>query len=109
MAGLDSISTLAKVLGNLNPAGKTTPSESVDATQASSGVGKTAASEKVALSRTQPDQATLSSAGGLVLRLSATPDVRTEKVAQLQAAIASGSYKVPAADVANKLVEHLLR
>ncbi len=104
MAGLDGISTLAKVLGNLNPAGNVSPVESVDSTAGSSSTGLT----KSAASRTGVDQASLSAAGGLVAQVSATSDVRTEKVAQLQAAIASGSYHVPAADVANKLVEHLL-
>lgn len=105
MAGLESISTLAKVLGNLNPTGKASSTESVDAAQASS---QTTSSSRQTVSRTAVDQATVSAAGGLVAQALTTSDVRMEKVASLQAAIANGTYTVPASAVANKLVEYLL-
>lgn len=104
MAGMESINTLATVLGNLNPTGKASSTESVDAAQASSQTS----SSRQTVSRTAVDQATVSAAGGLVAQALTTSDVRMEKVAPLQAAIANGTYNVPASEVANKLVEHLL-
>ena len=42
------------------------------------------------------------------MQASAGSDVRTAKVAALQAAIAGGTYNVSAGDVADKLIENLL-
>ena len=104
MAGLESISTLAKMLGDLNPTGKASSTEGLDATQASS---QTSSSNQT-VSRVVLDQATVSAAGGQVAQALTTSDVRMEKVAPLQAAIANGTYNVSASAVANKLLEHLL-
>ncbi len=61
----------------------------------------------------QPDQATLSSTSSLISQAvgSSGPesDVRTEKIAALQQAIASGTYNVSASDVADKIIGSLLR
>lgn len=102
MAALDGISTLAKVLGSLS-------------TDATAGPAATAKTRSVAAGSTSSsaglgssDQTNVSSAAGLLAQSVGTSDVRTEKVAQLQQAIASGSYQVPAAEVAGKLIEHLL-
>ncbi len=54
------------------------------------------------------DQATLSSAGATVSQAAAEPDVRLDKVASVQAALAAGSYNVPASAVASKVVDALL-
>lgn len=58
------------------------------------------------------DQASLSGAGNLVSQAVASSasvsDVRFEKVAALQAAIADGTYSVSSHDVASKIVEQLL-
>ena len=54
------------------------------------------------------DQASLSSAGGLVAQALETPDTRSAKVAPLQQAIAAGSYSVPSSDVADKIIQSLL-
>ncbi len=54
------------------------------------------------------DQATLSSAGSTVSQASAGSDVRLDKVATVQAALASGTYNVPASAVASKVVDALL-
>ena len=70
-------------------------------TAANSTVAANDASNKI-------DAASLSAAGTLLLQALRTPDVRTEKVAALQASIAAGTYNVSSADVANKLVETLL-
>jgi flagellar biosynthesis anti-sigma factor FlgM len=54
------------------------------------------------------DTATLSSAGAEVSHNAAETGVRAEKVAAVQAALASGSYHVPASAVAGKLVDAML-
>jgi negative regulator of flagellin synthesis FlgM len=51
------------------------------------------------------DRATLSSAGSQVSQVAQEDGVRTEKVASIQAALASGTYNVPAAGVATKVVD----
>lgn len=53
--------------------------------------------------------AQLSSAGSALAQVaSSTDDVRTEKVAAIQQAIAADTYSVPASAVADKLIQHLL-
>jgi len=54
------------------------------------------------------DQATLSSAGSEVSQTVSGSDVRTEKVAAVQAAIAAGTYQVPTSAVASKVVDAML-
>ena len=54
------------------------------------------------------DRATLSSAGSEVSLTASEPDVRTDKVAAVQAALAAGTYNVPASAVASKLVDAML-
>jgi negative regulator of flagellin synthesis FlgM len=53
------------------------------------------------------DQAHLSTAANLVNASVAMSDVRTEKVAVIQAALADGSYQVKASDVADKLIDYM--
>jgi negative regulator of flagellin synthesis FlgM len=56
------------------------------------------------------DQASLSTAGGLIAQAisGSNSDVRTDKVAALQQAIANGTYHVASSDVAGKIVDSLL-
>jgi negative regulator of flagellin synthesis FlgM len=54
------------------------------------------------------DQATLSSAGSEVSLESASDGVRMGKVAAVQAALAAGTYSVPASAVASKMVDAML-
>lgn len=54
------------------------------------------------------DQASLSSAGGLVAQALESSDTRLAKVASLQQAIAAGSYSVSSSDVADKIIQSLL-
>ncbi|AFL88144.1 anti-sigma-28 factor, FlgM family [Terriglobus roseus DSM 18391] len=55
------------------------------------------------------DAASLSGTGSLLAAASAdTDDVRTDKVEELKAAIHNGTYNVPAADVADKLIRNML-
>lgn len=54
------------------------------------------------------DSATLSSAGSEVSLTAADDGVRTDKVVTIQAALASGTYDVPATEVASKVVDSML-
>ena len=54
------------------------------------------------------DRATLSNAASEVSQSLESEGVRTEKVAAVQAALAAGTYSVPAAAVASKLVDAML-
>ena len=53
------------------------------------------------------DQATLSQAGAQVSQ-AANDGVRMEKVAAVQQALASGTYKIPAEAVADKVIDAML-
>lgn len=54
------------------------------------------------------DVATLSSAGSEVAQTAAEAGVRMDKVSSIQAALAAGTYNVPASAVASKLVDAML-
>lgn len=54
------------------------------------------------------DRATLSSAGNEVSQAVSGEGVRAEKVAAVQAALAAGTYNVPASAVAAKVVDAML-
>lgn len=54
------------------------------------------------------DRATLSSAANEVSIAASEDSVRTDKVAQIQAAITAGTYGVPASAVASKVVDAML-
>lgn len=54
------------------------------------------------------DRATLSSAGSEVAQTAADSEVRMDKVASVQAALAAGTYDAPASAVASKLVDAML-
>jgi negative regulator of flagellin synthesis FlgM len=54
------------------------------------------------------DRATFSSAGSEVSLTAAEPDVRADKIAGVQAAMAAGTYNVPASAVASKVVDSML-
>lgn len=100
MNGLDGINSLKTALGGVNDA------PAVAATQARE---RTAGADKRATQITSSaDRASFSVAGGLAAQATDTSDVRLTKVAELRQAIASGTYNVPAAAVADKMVEGLL-
>jgi len=54
------------------------------------------------------DQATFSSAGSEVSQTASDTEVRMDKVASIQAALAAGTYDVSASDVASKVVDSML-
>ena len=59
-------------------------------------------------SLTGADKSVVSATGDAMLQAMGTSDVRMDKVASLQAAIASGSYQVSSSDVADSLIESML-
>jgi negative regulator of flagellin synthesis FlgM len=54
------------------------------------------------------DQATFSSAGSEVSQMADDTEVRMDKVAGIQAALAAGTYKVSAGAVASRVVDSML-
>jgi flagellar biosynthesis anti-sigma factor FlgM len=78
----------------------------------STAVGAPADQTKEGLTSTlipaRSDQTSLSSTGGIISRAMEGPDTRSAKVLALQQAIASGSYSVPASQVAEKMIQSLL-
>ena len=53
------------------------------------------------------DEAHLSTASQLVSQALALPEVRTEKIASIQSALANGSYQVSSSDLAAKMIDHM--
>ena len=70
-----------------------------------------AADKREVLSATvvHDDETAVSSTGGLVLQALEASDTRTAKVLSLQGAIAVGSYAISSSDVANKIIQSLLK
>jgi negative regulator of flagellin synthesis FlgM len=66
--------------------------------------GQTAATD----SASGADDATLSSAATLALQSPPDADVRMDKVAQVQQALAAGTYNVPSSEVAGKMMQQML-
>ncbi len=58
---------------------------------------------------TRRDQANLSPASLLLSQALSLPDVRADKVAAIQQALAAGTYRVSSADLADKLITTLQR
>ena len=57
---------------------------------------------------TQNDQAQLSVVATQVAQSASTSDVRLDKVAAIQSALQAGTYRVPASDVAQKMIDSML-
>ena len=85
---------------------------SLDGTDGTKGIKEQGGSAQAVsdVSKRQPtaDAASVSSAGSAVAQAASGSDVRADKVAALQAAIANGTYNVPASAVADKLISSLL-
>jgi|SRR5579872_2601236 len=77
---------------------------SASCTRASS-VTKEATSEVFPL---KGDSASFSNAGSEISLSASASEIRSDKVAAIQAAVASGTYHVPAAAVAGKVVDAML-
>ncbi|HZP05928.1 MAG TPA: flagellar biosynthesis anti-sigma factor FlgM [Terracidiphilus sp.] len=89
----NSLDGLRSLLGVNSTASAAAPGRSATAT-APGGLGS--------------DLATLSSAGNEVSQTAASDGVRLDKVAAIQAALAAGTYNVPASAVASRLVDAML-
>ena len=74
------------------------------ASSAPQGKGSTSA----ASSSFDSDQATFSSAGSEVSQAASGEGVRADKVAAVQAALAAGTYNVPASAVASRVIDSML-
>lgn len=91
--------------------------KNVDGLQTLLGIGGTPATTGVAPGSTAStavksvngDVATLSHLGAQIQQAGAEPDVRTEKVASVQAALAAGTYQVAPEKVAAKVVDAMLQ
>jgi negative regulator of flagellin synthesis FlgM len=98
----------ANGIGNLQQATNViTPSDVEHDVQVSAS-DMTAQSEVPSANLGHADQATLSSAGGVVAQALQGSDTRSTKVAALQSAIAAGTYNVSSSDVADKIIQSLL-
>lgn len=103
MSYSNGIGELQQVLSSITPATTQPASQTVETANAQRQNHVSNAQAE------QPDQANLSSTGGMIAHALQGSDVRSEKVAALQQAIASGSYNVPSSDVAGKMVDSLLK
>lgn len=54
------------------------------------------------------DKATLSTAASVAAAAAPDSDVRMEKVAAIQQALADGTYNIPASEVAGKMIDHMI-
>lgn len=96
-------------IGNLQQVhGSITSATTQPATQAVETANAPKRHEASSARASQSDQATLSSASGMIAHALEGSDVRADKVAALQQAIASGSYHVSSSQVAGKMIDSLL-
>lgn len=89
----NSLDSLKSLLGVTQPASSATPSKAPGAATPSA---------------LTSDSATLSSAASQVALTASDTEVRMDKVSSIQAALASGTYNVPASAVASKMVDGML-
>jgi negative regulator of flagellin synthesis FlgM len=89
-----SLDGLKSLLGVTPPATTAPQNRNSPAPNSTSGLGS--------------DRATFSSAGSEVSLTASDSGIRTDKVAVVQAALAAGSYNVPASAVASKMVDAML-
>ena len=94
-SGIDGLKTL---LGGVT----LPPPGAAEAVKIESGAGKAEAAEMGG------DRATLSAMATEVSMTASEPDLRMDKVAGVQAALAAGTYDVPASAVATKVIEAML-
>ncbi len=104
MTGMDGINSLQKMLGAL----QVNESTSVNGTAAAKAGSSSGVSISLTASSGSVDHASFS-ASGLAAQSTDMSDVRMTKVAELRAAIASGTYNVSASAVADKMVESMLK
>jgi flagellar biosynthesis anti-sigma factor FlgM len=108
-------STVGNPLPSARPAAAPpeTTTGSMTGTTAAAGAAVRASGDPSATTGSQAsdqanDQATISSASGLLSTALNSSDVRTAKVAALQASINAGTYNIPASSVAEKMLSSIL-
>lgn len=101
MSYANGVGTMQQVLSSITPA-TTATTESTNASD------QRTASVTGTSSANHADQTSLSSVGGMIAHALEGSDVRSDKVGALQQAIASGTYHVSSADVADKIIHSLL-
>ncbi|HEX3472921.1 MAG TPA: flagellar biosynthesis anti-sigma factor FlgM [Silvibacterium sp.] len=69
--------------------------------------GKAAGAQSTGSVTDANDQAHLSAAARLVSQAVSLPEIDTQKVAAVQAALADGSYQMSSSNVAAKLIDHM--
>jgi negative regulator of flagellin synthesis FlgM len=89
----NSLDSLKSLLGVTQPAAAAIPSKASGATTPSA---------------LPSDSATVSSAASQVALTASDSEVRMDKVSSIQAALAAGTYNVPASAVASKMVDAML-
>jgi negative regulator of flagellin synthesis FlgM len=92
----NSLEGLRPPLG-VNPTDPTAPS-----------IPQSKAATLTAPSNLESDRATVSSAASEVSQAASGEGVRADKVAAVQAALAAGTYNVPASAVASKVIDSML-
>jgi negative regulator of flagellin synthesis FlgM len=102
MSYANGVGALQQVLSSITPA----PAQAAEPASAPNQQHPAAGPNVGHAERT--DQTVLSSAAGAIAQALGGSDVRSEKVAALQQAIASGSYNVSSSDVAGKMIHSLL-
>jgi negative regulator of flagellin synthesis FlgM len=95
-------------IGSLQPIMNTIATSETKSTQQTN-TAQPSASTAAANTAASSDQANLSSTGSVIAQALTGDDVRTDKVAALSEAIASGSYNISSSDVADKLIQSLLK
>jgi flagellar biosynthesis anti-sigma factor FlgM len=101
MSYTDGIANLQQALTSIATTGPK-PSTSTSAT------GPEPSNQGVSSAVEQVDKANLSAAGGAMAQALEGSDSRAAKVAELQHAIAGGTYNVASSDVADKMIHTLL-
>jgi negative regulator of flagellin synthesis FlgM len=86
-----------------------TQTESVSGPNRAQSATQTLASRTAAADDIATDSTKLSLAGAMLSQAATGSDVRFEKVAALRQSIEAGTYTIPSADVASKLVDALLK
>lgn len=96
-----------EVHAGLNGSNGLNRAESVTEASAAKPVGR-ADTGKAAEATLAKDSATLGAGAAMASQLAGTSDVRMEKVAAVQQALASGTYQVDAGKVADKIIASML-
>lgn len=101
MSYANGVGALQQVLSSITPA-------TTQATESTNVSHQYSTSDTRTDNASHTDQTSLSSVGGMIAHALEGSDVRSEKVAALQKAIASGMYHVSSSDVADKMIQSLL-